>query len=66
MPNGKISDDLQRIKVQKNYIDKNVVSTEHEDSLANAVLEVAYQLAMMRGDIADLMDAEENRYRSRK
>jgi len=40
-----------------------VTLTSDNASLTNAVLEVAYQLAMMRGYVADMIDvAEESKY----
>jgi hypothetical protein len=61
MPNGKIEPDLRRIKRLRNYVKDD----NHTDSsaVARGIFEIAYQLVMLRGDIADMTDADEARYK---
>ena len=65
MPNGKISEDLTRIKKMRNTLDTDESVTD-ANNMVHAVLEVAYQIAMLRGDVHDLIDADEAQRRGRR
>ena len=54
MPNGKVREDLLRIIDARKKLTLDTATLEQVD----AILEVAYQLAMLRGDIADMMDLD--------
>ena len=57
MPNVKVSQDVERIsKFRKELASDDNVT--RDGLMVHAVLEVAYQLAMLRGDVADLIDEE--------
>lgn len=60
--NGKISPDVQRIARLRDDAES---ASEDASPIAAAIVEVAYQIAMFRGDIADLMDADEARYKKK-